>query len=63
MEQNISLEYLTTLYDKYNEFLEEISRVIPVIKVNWSEFQNPKDLANAIIEAMNEIQIIKDVQF
>eukprot|EP01111_Echinosteliopsis_oligospora_P020038 TRINITY_DN9994_c0_g1_i1.p1 TRINITY_DN9994_c0_g1~~TRINITY_DN9994_c0_g1_i1.p1 ORF type:complete len:227 (-),score=47.28 TRINITY_DN9994_c0_g1_i1:40-642(-) len=39
-ESNISLEYLSNLYKSYEEFIQEISRVIPVIRVNWSEFRS-----------------------
>lgn len=63
MEKNISIEYLTKLHEMYNEFLKEISTVIPVIKVNWSEFQDPKELANKIKEEMSEIQNIRLIDF
>jgi deoxyadenosine kinase len=33
------LEYLKELYNGYDEFINEISKVIPVIKVNWNQFR------------------------
>ena len=39
MESTISLEYLTNLFNAYEHFIKDISRVIPVIKVNWRTFR------------------------
>lgn len=41
-EKDIPIEYLRALYDAYEKFIAEISRVIPVIKVNWSTFRTPE---------------------
>lgn len=63
MEKNISMEYLTKLYEYYNEFLEEISKVIPVIKVDWNEYQNVEEMASIIKKEMEKIQNIRTVTF
>ena len=34
MEAGIPLDYLQSLYDAYEEFIKEISHVIPVIRVS-----------------------------
>eukprot|EP01104_Vermistella_antarctica_P019175 TRINITY_DN7395_c0_g1_i1.p1 TRINITY_DN7395_c0_g1~~TRINITY_DN7395_c0_g1_i1.p1 ORF type:complete len:252 (-),score=61.78 TRINITY_DN7395_c0_g1_i1:85-816(-) len=47
-ESTIPLEYLEKLYEAYEEFIKEISRVIPVIKVDWSEFHSAEDMAKMI---------------
>jgi len=47
-EQTVSLEYLKKLYANYGEFLGEISRQIPVIRVKWDEFWQVDTLADAI---------------
>jgi deoxyadenosine kinase len=47
-ETGISIEYLTRLYAGYEEFLQEISRVIPVLRVQWDEFWEVEHLAEAI---------------
>ncbi|MFH2008785.1 MAG: deoxynucleoside kinase [bacterium] len=47
-ESTVSLEYLQKLYDNYEEFLGEISRLIPVLRVKWEEFIKVDALADAI---------------
>lgn len=39
MESTISIEYLRNLHVAYEQFIKEISKVIPVIKVNWRKFR------------------------
>jgi deoxyadenosine/deoxycytidine kinase len=48
VESGITLEYLTRLYDNYEEFLHEISRLIPVLRVRWDEFWEVERLAEAV---------------
>ena len=48
IETGISLDYLKALYDGYNEFVEDISRVIPVIRVNYENFATAEDMAKVI---------------
>lgn len=43
-EASITLEYLTNLHKAYEDFIQEISRVIPVIRVNWSRFRTAEVL-------------------
>lgn len=38
-EAGISIDYLKNLQNAYEEYIKEISRVCPVIRVNWSEFK------------------------
>jgi len=47
-ESGISVEYLTRLRENYEEFLAEISRMIPVLRVNWDQYWKVKELAAAI---------------
>lgn len=63
MEKNISMDYLKKLYEYYNDFLQEISKVIPVIKVNWNEYQDVEEMASIIKKEMEEIQNIRTVTF
>ena len=48
VETGISLEYLTKLYEKYGEFIEDISRVIPVIRVDYDRFATAEEMAHVI---------------
>ena len=47
-ERGISHEYLQSLYEQYEIFIEDISKVIPVIRVDWDEFREVEDVAEAI---------------
>ncbi len=49
VESGITLEYLEALHREYGSFIEEISRMIPVIRVNWEEYRDADEMA-AVIE-------------
>ena len=49
VESGISLEYLTALYEEYGNFIRDISRVIPVIRVDYDRFRSVEEMA-AVIE-------------
>ena len=63
MESTISLEYLDNLKKAYDRFLHEISVAIPVIKVDWSEFQDPEKVAQLIKEEWLKMQNIHNIDF
>ena len=48
MESGISLEYLTALYNGYEEFIGDISRLIPVIRVDYDRFATAEEMAEVI---------------
>lgn len=48
VESGVSLEYLQRLYEEYEIFIEDISRVIPVIRVSWDEFHDVEDVVRVI---------------
>jgi deoxyadenosine kinase len=48
VESGVSLDYLTALYAEYERFVEEISRVIPLIRVSWNEFRDAEEMARMI---------------
>ena len=47
-ETGITLEYLTKLYNGYEEFIKQISKVIPVLRVNYSRFKSAEEMAEII---------------
>jgi len=63
METSISLEYLTNLKSAYDRFLHDISRVIPVIRVDWSDFQDPATVAELIKAEWIKMQNIHSIDF
>lgn len=49
-ESGITLEYLENLHTAYAVFIKEISRIIPVIKVNYEQFRTADEMAEVIAE-------------
>jgi len=48
LESKIELGYLEALHDGYLEFVESISRVIPVIRVDYERFATAEEMAEVI---------------
>ncbi len=48
-ESSISLEYLRNLHSAYEEFIADIARIIPVIRVNYERFRTAEEMADMII--------------
>ena len=62
-ETGITVEYLTKLYNAYEEFLKEISKVIPVIRVNYSKFKTAEEMAQIIKREYDNMHNIKNVEY
>ena len=48
VENGITLEYLTALYTEYERFIQDISRAVPVIRVDWDRFRDVDEMASVI---------------
>ncbi len=48
-ESTISLDYLKNLHSAYEEFMADIARIIPVIRVNYEKFRTPDEMADMIV--------------
>ncbi len=48
IEMGITLDYLETLYRGYEEFVDDISRVIQVIRVDYARFPDVEEMAQVI---------------
>ena len=48
-ESTISLEYLQNLHAAYEEFIKDIARIIPVIRVNYEKFRTADEMADMIV--------------
>ena len=48
-ESTISLDYLQNLHSAYEEFIRDISRIIPVIRVNYERFRSADEMADMIV--------------
>jgi deoxyadenosine kinase len=60
-ERVIELEYLQRLYAAYEEFVDNISKTIPVIQVDWENFGDVEALANAISREVNRASYLRRV--
>ncbi|MBU1074112.1 deoxynucleoside kinase, partial [bacterium] len=60
-ESGVSLEYLARLYQNYEEFVQEISRLIPVIRVGWNEFWEVEEIAAAITREYTQTSFLRQV--
>jgi deoxyadenosine kinase len=60
-ETGISLDYLQRLYTGYDEFLQEISRLIPVLRVQWNQFWDVEPLAEAISREYTRGSFLREV--
>jgi deoxyadenosine kinase len=49
VEDGITLEYLKALHRGYTEFVADISRVIPVIQVDYDRFPTVEEMARVIL--------------
>jgi deoxyadenosine kinase len=48
VESAVSLEYLEALYGEYENFVRDISRSVPVIRVDWDQFRDVEEMATVI---------------
>lgn len=48
IEQGVSLDYLKELYREYEVFVHDISRTIPVLRIDWNQFQEPEDIIETL---------------
>jgi len=62
-ESGVPLEYLKALHAAYEVFIQDISRVIPVIKVDYREFQTAEEMAKVIKTEYAKIANIRTVTF
>lgn len=60
-ESGITIEYLTQLYNNYEEFLGEISRLIPVLRIDWNEFWDVESLAASISQDYAEANFLREL--
>jgi deoxyadenosine kinase len=48
VENGISLEYLQALYAEYEAFIADISRTVPVIRIDYDRFHSAEEMAEII---------------
>lgn len=63
VESGITLEYLTALYTEYGRFIEDISRSIPVIRVDYDQFRSPEEMAAVIEREYLDARFLRQVEW
>lgn len=48
VESGITIEYLEALYAEYERFIADISKSVPVIRVDWDRFRDAEEMAELI---------------
>ena len=62
-EKGITLEYLRALHKAYENFINDIARIIPVIKVDYRRFRTAEEMATVIKAEYQKIANIRWVTF
>lgn len=63
VESGIRLDYLTALYREYERFIHDISRSIPVIRVDYDRFRDAEEMAQVIEAAYLNESFLRDVRW
>jgi deoxyadenosine kinase len=61
VESKIELGYLRALHDGYQEFVENISKVIPVIRVDYERFATAEEMAEVIKREYLDVSFLRNV--
>ena len=61
VETGITMEYLTALYNEYDQFINGISSTIPVVRVDWDQFRTVEEMAAAIEREYLNASFIRNV--
>jgi len=61
IEQVISEDYLRALYREYETFVQDISKVIPLIRVSWNEFRDVEEMAEVIKREYLDASFLRNV--
>ncbi|HEU0031642.1 MAG TPA: deoxynucleoside kinase [Kofleriaceae bacterium] len=61
VEAQIPLEYLQALHEGYEEFVQNISKVIPVIRVDYERFATAEQMAEVIKREYLDVSFLRRV--
>ena len=62
VETGISLEYLQALYNEYENFVQDISRRVPTIRVSWDQYRDVEEMAEVIQREYMNATFLREVQ-
>jgi deoxyadenosine kinase len=61
VESSIQLDYLRALHDGYEEFVASISKVIPVIRIDYERFATAEEMAEVIKREYLDSSFLREV--
>ena len=61
VESSIPLDYLRALYEGYQEFIANISRTIPVIRIDYERFATAEEMAEVIKREYLDASFLRQV--
>lgn len=63
VESGITIEYLQALYAVYQDFIDDISHTIPVIRVSWEEYRGMDEMARVIEQEYLNGTFLRDARW
>ena len=63
VESGISMDYLRGLRAEYEAFISDISRTVPVIRVNWEEYRSVEQMAEVIEQEYFHKSFLRTVEW
>jgi deoxyadenosine kinase len=63
VESSIPMDYLVALHREYTAFIEDISRSVPVIRVDWERFRNAEEMAEVIEREYLDGRFLRDAEW
>jgi deoxyadenosine kinase len=63
VESGITPEYLTALHQEYERFIQDISRTVPVIRVDWDRFRDVDEMAAVLEKAYLNASFLQQVRW
>jgi deoxyadenosine kinase len=61
VESGIKMEYLEALYVEYGNFIRDISRVLPVIRIDYDRFRSVEEMASVIERESLNASFLREV--
>ena len=62
-EAGIPMDYLKRLHAAYEAFLRDISRIIPVIRVDYSKFRDAGAMAEMVVREYASMSSVRHIDF
>jgi len=63
VESSIPMDYLVALHREYTAFIEDISRSVPVIRVDWERFRDAEEMAEVIEREYLDGRFLRDAEW